>query len=225
MPPIIWIVLVFAFIAYCAGVWAVKRSAPEKKFRQADLVKAILSLDERQLDELLRLYAEQFGRGPARYARRTYMKWKSGEVRPSRRTFNRLLVHLPKVMSFDLKCELLRKLREHYCAKDHYDLTVDTRDWKEALSPLVSSLIEKAYTAELPKNIRDQLEWLSDSDVEIARALLASSQAEASKNAVSFLGDEIYNIERVLTRSGARSKVTHTIKLPYGTITLKIKRG
>jgi hypothetical protein len=89
----------------------------------------------------------------------------------------------------------------------------------------VSSLIEKAYTAELPKNIRDQLEWLSDRDVEIARALLASSQAEASKNAVSFLGDEIYNIERVLTRSGARSKVTHTIKLPYGTITLKIKRG
>ena len=225
MSPIIWIALVFILLACRVGVWAVNRSSPKKSFRQADLVKAALSLDEQQMDELFRLYAEQFGPGPTRYARRTYMKWRSGEVRPSSRTFNRLLVHLPKVMSFDLKCELLRKLREQYCAKDHYNLTVNTRDWRDAIAPLVSSLIQKAYTAELPKNIRDQLEWLSDRDAEIARALLASSQARASKNAVSFLGDEIYNIERVLTSAGARSKVTHTIKLPYGTITLKIKRG
>ena len=200
------------------------KKALSPKYRNADMVGVVLRLDDDALDKLFLLYRKHFGEGAAKYARRTYLKWKSGQVRPNKHTFNRFLVYLPKVMSFDLKCEVLRKLREEYCAKDHYSLSVNTEDWQEKLSPLVTDIIHKAYTVRLPKHLEKRLDWLSDHETEIARHLLAESEAQASKNAVSLLQEEIYNIERLLISTNGRSKVTHTIKLPYGTISLKIKR-
>ena len=194
------------------------------RFQNAELVKVLLGLEEKQLNDLFELYEDEFGRSAARYARRTYHKWKAGEVRPNRQTFNRFLVHLPEVMSFDLKCEVLRKLREAYCVKDNYQLTVYTDDWKEVLTPLIANIIDKAYTAEIPKQIERRLRWLSGDEMDIAHAILAGSQARESENTISLLQQEIFNIEQMLINSGGTRKVTHELKLPYGTITLKIKR-
>lgn len=200
--------------------------APEPhRHLNADLVRAIMSLEQRTLDDLFKLYAESFGPEAARYARHTYNKWKSGEVRPNKQTFNRLLVRLPEVMSFDLKCKLLRKLREEFCAESHYELTVSTSDWKDTLAPLVTELIDKSYTAELPKQIGEQLGWLATNDMQVARAILAESQAQESRNSVAMLEQEFANIEWLLAGSGRRSRITHTLRLPFGTIKLKIKRS
>jgi hypothetical protein len=199
-------------------------AAPRRRLN-ADLVRVILSLEQKNLDDLFKLYAERFGQEAARYARRTYNKWKSGEVRPSKQTFNRLLVRLPEVMSFDLKCELLRKLREEFCAGSHYELTVSTGDWRDALAPLVTQLIDKSYTAQLPKQIGEKLGWLATNDMQIARAILAESQAQESRNSIACLEQEFANIERILAGGGRKSKITHTLKLPFGTIKLKIKRS
>jgi len=191
--------------------------------RNAELVNVILDLEQQDLNKLFDLYREQFGPEAAKYARRTYLKWKSGQVRPSRETFNRLLLYLPIVMSFDLKCELLRKLKQEYCLKDSYRLTVDTENWRDTLAPLVTNMVQKNYTAELPKYIQERLTWLSDNDAQIAQAMLAESQAQESRNAIALLAQEFSGIEQLLaTANGA--KVSHTIKLPYGNITLKIKR-
>jgi hypothetical protein len=189
------------------------------------MVKVVLSLDDQALDDLFKIYAKEFGPGAAKYAHKTYARWKSGEVRPNRKTFNRLLVHLPRVLSFDLKCEILRKLREEYCSRDSYNLSVNTENWKESLDPLIDSIINKAYTAQLPKQVEERLIWLADQDVQIAHKLIANSQVLASRNTVSLLDQEIYNIEQVLMSTKGSHNITHTIKLPYGTITMKIKRG
>jgi hypothetical protein len=194
------------------------------RLKNSELVKVLLQLEEKPLNELFKLYKEQFGQGAARYARQTYQKWKAGKVRPNKQTFNRLLVHLPKVMSFDLKCEVLRKLREEYCLKDNYELTVYTDDWKEKLNPLVTSIIDKAHTAELPKQIEKKLQWLSENEMHVARALLNESQTQESRNTLLLLEQEISHIETFLADAAGKSRVTHQLKLPYGTITLKIKR-
>ena len=217
------VIITVLFLARLIRDKPLKRPTP--RLRNADLVKVILSLEQETLDDLFRLYAEEFGPGAARYARRTYDKWRTGEVRPSSQTFNRLLVRLPNVMSFDLKCEVLRKLREEYCSKDNYRLTVDTRSWKDALAPLVTDIIDKSYTAELPEHLGRRLRWLSADDMQIARAIVAESQAQESRNAISLLQQEFDNIERLLDTARGRSRITHTIKLPFGTIRLKIKRG
>src|SRR6267142_4537932 len=106
---------------------------------RAAIIGALLSLDEEPLAELFRLYRQKFGPGPARYARHTYEKWKQGQVKPTRNTFNRLAIHLPTVMSFDLKCELLRSLKREFCGRDEHELTVYTDSWKESLAPLVTN--------------------------------------------------------------------------------------
>lgn len=210
----------FAWVYFIKGGSAKTLTPPS---RNADLVKVLLNLEQRPLEELFQLYAREFGPGAARYARRTYNKWKSGEVRPNRQTFNRLLLRLPQVMSFDLKCEVLRKLRQEYCAKDSYQLNVDTLSWRQSVAPLVDDLINKSYTAELPKQIEGRLRWLSADDMQTARSILAESQARESRNAMLLLEREFSNIEQLLDATGAKSEVTHLIKLPLGTIKLKIE--
>jgi hypothetical protein len=191
--------------------------------QNAELMKVLLDLEGEPLDDLFKLYKEQFGENAAHYAHHTYHKWKAGEVRPNRQTFSRFLLYLPKVMSFDLKCEVLRELREAYCAKDNYKLTVHTDDWRETLDPLVRSIITKANDAELPQTLQGRLNWLAGDDMQIAREILARSQTRQSLNALSLLNEEFSNIAQLLENAKGSGKVTHILRLPLGTITLKIK--
>ena len=187
-------------------------------------MKVLLGLDEKSLNELFELYKNQFGRGAARYARKTLQKWKDGKVRPNEQTYRRFLIHLPKVMSYDLKCEVLRHLMEEYCSKGHYELTVYTDDWEKALTPLVRQIIDKSYTAELPLEVERKLRWLADGEMQIAQDILRKSQIEEGKIAVSMLREEFANIENLLENTQWQSRVTHKLELPYGTINLNIKR-
>jgi hypothetical protein len=199
----------------------VKDNIPQH--RNADLVKVLLGLEQANLENLFQLYAREFGPAAARYARRTYDKWRSGTVRPNKQTFNRFLLHLPTVMSFDLKCEVLRKLRQEYCSQDNYSLVVDPQNWRDALAPLIDDLINKSYVAQLPKHVEERLRWLSANDMQIASAVLTESQAQESKNAMHLLAQEFDHLEQLLGETKGRSEVTHIVKLPLGTITLTIR--
>jgi hypothetical protein len=119
---------------------------------------------------------------------------------------------------------VLRKLREAYCARDNYQLTVYTDDWKQELTPLVQTVLRKANEAELPVELSRRLAWLADDDVQVAGAILANSQARQSLDALGLLDEEFSNIERLLDNAPGRGKVTHILKLPLGSITLNIKR-
>ncbi len=198
-------------------------SNSQTEYHNTDLVKVLLSLEEESLNELFRLYKKEFGRGAAYYARRTYLKWKAGKVRPTRQTFKRFFVHLPKVMSYDLKCEVLRKLMQEYCSKDVYNLAVYTDDWEEKLTPLVKTIIDKPYTATLPKLIEEKLQWLAEDEMQIAQDILRNSQMQEGKIAVSMLRQEISNIENLLQNVKGKPTVTHELKFPYGKINLEIK--
>jgi len=220
-------IVVAGFLAYVYKKFTIPDLIARKRLsraaQNAELIKVLLDLEDEPLDNLFKLYKQQFGNNAARYARHTYRKWKAGEVRPNRQTFNRFLLYLPQVMSFDLKCEVLRELREAYCAKDNYELTVHTDDWRETLTPLVQSIITKANDAELPQKLLKRLRWLAGDDMQIARELLARSQTRQSLDALSMLGEEFSNIERLLDNTNGSGKVTHVLSLPLGTITLKIK--
>ena len=93
--------------------------------------------------------------------------------------------------------------------------------------PLVRNVIQKAYRANLPEAVERRLTWLSNGDMHSARTILAHAQALEGAVAVTLLQDEMRNIETALTNLDGRGKVTHTIRLPYGHIQLKIsgRRG
>ena len=187
-----------------------------------DILERFYSLTPDQLSRLFNIYSDSYGDGPAAYARKTYNDWKQGEVRPSVQTINRLLDSLPLVLNFDGKCELLRKLRERYRRPEHHSLKVKANDWKEHVVPLVKAVIQKSYRANLPEVVERRLTWLSNGDMQTARAILAHAQAVEGAVAVTLLQDEMRNIDNAITHLDGKGKVTHTIRLPYGHIQLKI---
>jgi hypothetical protein len=200
------------------------RRPVDQRFHNSKLVSVLLGLNDSAVDELLTLYKKEFGKGPALYARRTYKKWRTGKVQPNSQTYERFLIHLPKVMTYDLKCELLRHFMEEYAAKDNLELDVYTNDWEEKLTPLVQQLIDKAYTAQLPAEVERKLKWLGDGDMHAAQKILRTSQAQEGKIAISMLRQEFVQIEKLFAEGHLKPKIQHVLKFPYGTIELNIKR-
>jgi hypothetical protein len=222
----IWLTIGIVFILYLLYIakFSSFSSFSRPTSHHSEILKVLLDLNENSLNQLLKLYKESFGTGAARYARKTYQKWKDGKVRPNRQTFERFLLHLPKVMSYELKCEVLRHFMQEFCAKENHSLTVYTDDWEKPLTPLVKQLIEKPYQAELPSEVQKKLTWLADGEMQSAREILRQAQIEEGKIAVSMLREEFSNIEKLLAETHLKPKVTHQLKFPYGTITLNIKR-
>lgn len=198
------------------------RGDDKKRFHDSEITRVLLGLKDDSLSELMDLYAEQFGKGPARYARRTLSKWKDGKVRPASRTFERFLIVLPKTMSYDLKCEVLRRFMEEYAAKEHYELTVTPDDWMSKLDPLIEGMIDRAFTAQLPAELESKLQWLSDGDIQAAQKMLRAAHAEESRIMVGTLHEEFENIAMLLDHKDLKPKVTHVLKFPYGSIKLNV---
>lgn len=223
---IVLAISILAVLVYFIRRQTLKPPASLTKAQEnANLVKVLLELEAQPREELFQLYKDQFGEGAARYARQTYKKWKDGTVRPNKQTFRRFLINLPHVMSFDLKCEVLRELREAYCAKDHYDVTVTTDDWKKTLTPIVEAVLKKALTSELPVSLQKRLTWLAEDDVAIGNAILVESEARQTRNALALLENEFSNIEELLNNARGRGRVTHDLRLPMGTISIQIEKG
>jgi len=196
-----------------------------RKYHKSVLVRVLLNLPEDSVTELLGLYKQEFGPGPARYARQTFRKWKEGRVQPATQTFNRFLVHMPKVMSYDMKCEILRHFMEEYAAKDEYEMDVTTEDWEEKLEPLVRQIIDKAFTAQFPAEVEKQVNWLGDGDMQAAQSILRASQAEEGRIMVSMLRDEFHAMDDLLDQAHLKPKVTHVLEFPYGTIKLNVRKA
>jgi hypothetical protein len=189
-----------------------------------DILDEFYKLTPRQLSSLFGNYERKYGRSAASYARKTYPGWKSGGTRPSAKTVGRLLESLPEVLGFEAKCELLRKLRVRHRKPESHILKVSTADWQESVVPLVKRLILKAHSASLPASVEQRLTWLSNNDAKAAQALLARSEVYEGALSVSLLKHEFSAIESALSVL-TRSRVKHTITLPYGNIHLNIKRA
>ena len=101
-------------------------------------------------------------------------------------------------------------------------MKVNADDWQQHVVPLVKAVIQKSYRANLPEDVERRLTWLSNGDMQQARALLAHAQALEGAVAVNLLQDEMQNIDNALANLDGKGKVTHTIRLPYGRIQLKI---
>lgn len=231
MEYLIGIIIIGIIIAVCAVIPKIynkfsseNQSDLPVKIQDADLIKTFSNLEKESFDEILKLYKNQFGRGAARYARKTFQKWKSGKVRPNRQTFERFLIQLPTVMSYDLKCEILRRLMVEFCSKNDYQLTVYTDDWETTLEPMVKRIVDNSYTVELPRLIEKKLEWLANGEMRTAQKILRQTQIEESKIAVSLLRTEMSEIEKLLVEIKGESRVTHRLKFPYGTINLEIRK-
>lgn len=112
---------------------------------------------------------------------------------------------------------------EEYSQKADYELDVSVGDWEEKLTPLVEQVVDKAFTAQLPKELERKLQWLGEGDMIAAQKILRASKAQESRIIVSTLREEFDNIEKLLAENHLKPRVSHVIRFPYGTISLNIK--
>lgn len=185
---------------------------------------AFFGLSKNQLLNFFFHYERQFGSGARSYAEKAVMKWRTGSTRMSAQTTERLLQTLPPFLGTSVKYDLLRKLRERYRQPENWTLDVTTANIRETVKPLVQRLISKAYCLNLPAELEARLGWLSHADSQAATSLMAGAEASAMVLAVSRLDEEFAQIERLVATT-PRGTVSHRIELPYGLITLNVKRG
>jgi len=190
-----------------------------------DILDVLYNLSSYDLDKFWFYYGKSYGDSAVRYGRKTYPEWKTGKRRPSADTLERMVQTLPSSLRFDDKFELLRRMRIRHRKLDSHKLSVTTNNWMQSIAPLVSDTIRKAYAQDLPEHIKQRLNWLSEGDVQAATTLLAAAEVREGQIAVKLLRQEFANIQKILSTVGERLVITHTIQLPYGSITLKIKRA
>lgn len=179
-----------------------------------DLLKVFYSLPEYQLGRLMETYGSKYGKSAESYARKTYPSWKMGSTKPNVTTIERILITLPDFLDLEVKCHLLRKLREKYRDRENYELKVTTSNWMELITPFVTRIVTKAYTTELPTSVEARLKWLSNGDMRAARAILVESEVQEGKNAIELLREEFHNIENLLRSLPGKGTAAHTIRLP-----------
>lgn len=189
-----------------------------------DLIEIFFNLTSSQLEELFTIYGRKHGFSSANYARKTYSKWKNNTVKQSRQSIARILVSLPEISDFQIKCTIIKKLRKKYFRKEFYKINIDTNNWVEKVTPLVDEVINKARTIELPEVVERHLFWLANDDMQIANAIIGQIEVEEGKIAVALLKEEFEKIEYLLESLPVKATVTHTIILPYGNIELNIKK-
>jgi hypothetical protein len=189
-----------------------------------EIEQLFLNLDSRSRDILLRWYGQQFGPQAEKYARTTYPKWKSGAVRLSGQTAQRLLELIPPLLPLERRFELVRKLRRHHLACTDIRLHAEPENWEAVVRPAVDTLVERSRTRNLPANVIARARWLAEGDTQAMYRMLNAIEEEEALGRVHLLDSEFRRIQVLLAELQHTRSITHTISLPQGNIRVEIRR-
>ena len=206
--------------------WASKRSQLSTAFAgiDKDIEFIFLNLDNRALEAILAQYGRAFGDNAEKYARRTYPLWKKGATRLSGQTAERLLNLLPPFLSQNKRCELIKKLRDHYMNRQRLTehVTTSPDDWRRALIPILTRIVERSRSFKLPEELQRRAAWLSAGDAVSANKILTSVEQEEANLRTAYLDAEFRRIDQYVRIIENTESVSHTITLPQGTIHVTI---
>lgn len=214
---------------YNGAAWSSKhrqeRLLLSKRFAgiDADIEKVFLGLKASQLGPLLQEYGRKYGQGAEAYAKATIPKWRNGSVKMSGVVAQRLLDLLPPLLPFELRLELIRKLRAHYLQPERIVVSACFEDWKSVVNPAVARVVSKSLNHNLPSDIIRVARWLANEDSLLANQLLARAEQEEAKIRTSLLNEEFARIETLATQfSQKQLSFQHMIRVPNGEILVKI---
>lgn len=191
-----------------------------------DIELIFLNLDSSSRESIFYQYGKEYGESAEKYARNTFLKWKSGATKLSGQTAERLLNLLPPFLSQDKRYELVKKLRDYYMNERQTNERVTTSPelWKQDLLPVVNRIVEKSSNFKLPEELKTRVAWLSGGDAESANKILKSVEQEEAKLRTAYLDVEFRRIDQYVNIVENTQSVAHTITLPQGTIHVTIQQ-
>lgn len=202
-----------------------ERSALAREFGyiDRDVESAFLALPFNELDELFDDYGQEYGKSAESYARRTFPSWKSGAVKLSGQTAERLMQLLPPRLSSGERYELIRKLRNHYIRRSTVHVSTDAADWRQNVMPAVDRLIQSGGQFSLPESLQEKAQWLAAGDSQVACTILNRIEKEEAVRRTAYLEAEFKRIEFFVAHVKHTSSASHTISLPQGEIHVTIQ--
>lgn len=188
-----------------------------------DVERLFLNLNRDDLEELLAFYEDEFGKSAASYARNTYTKWKRGTVRMSGQVAERLLTLVPPLLPFEVRFELVKKLRLANFHKVRRYVHTSPQTWREALAPAIKEVVDHGSSARISEAVKGRVAWLADGDVEAAEKLLLSAEQDEALTRLAYLQAEFHRIDAMIAELGkCQASVSHVIELPQGSIQISI---
>jgi hypothetical protein len=187
----------------------------------AEITRAFYAMDTRKLSALLQRYGQLYGDKAEDYARRTMPKWRSGEVKLSGQTLERLIKLVPPYLNPEKRLELLELiLKRHEREPNTQRIEVNIKKPEEGLAEIDRAMNKIAVIDELaylPGDVMDTAKWLYADDLTTARAMLAKLSSVETRALKESATREIELLKRTI-RSGQVQSASYTVKTPGGNL-------
>lgn len=190
------------------------------------IVKIFYNAKDHELSMILDRYGKYYGDNAKKYAQRNIKKWKSGQVKISGQTQERLVKLVPVFLKSEDRYMIAKEICNYHNQKQRKKtsyVTINIEDPTPGLSELektIENFYESTDLIELPEKLTSAIEWLSDNDITIARNILAKAEEEDAKSIENHAYNEIQEIERHI-KSGIISEIDQTIEFPNGYIAIR----
>lgn len=190
----------------------------------SDVEAHFFKLSPDQLERLFRAYERDYGRSAASYARNAYLKWRSGQVRLSGTTAERLLHLVPPLLPLNSRFELVREfLQARFIRVDRTIRTTMDR-WRQDLLPVVDDVVGHGATLVIPAPLKQRVAWLAGPDVALVEDLLIRAAENEAIQRIQYLEAEFVRLETLIKqRPGGSTSISHVIALPQGCIYVYIE--
>jgi hypothetical protein len=202
-----------------------ERAELSRRFAGIDreVEKIFLTLPPHDLEHLLLRYGERHGAKSESYARETYPKWQRGAVKMSGQTASRLLDLLPPFLPPSVRFDLVRTLRARHFQKRLIRVHSTPATWLADLTRPIQELVAASTTFALPVDLVERARWLADGDAAAAQRLLAAAEQEEAAIRVAYIDAELRRVEALVQNIDTTRRVTHTLKLPQGEVSLTVE--
>lgn len=182
---------------------------------------AFLQLEEDALEELFEDYGNAHGDSAAKYAKKTFPKWKSGVTNLSGQTMERLIELVPPYLSpeqrFNLVTEVLRKHKPNNRSRTVKINVERPQEGFEELENVLTSMTHGASLVYLPERVLEAAKWLNDDDVTASRAMLAEVERRENDIMRASAAKEISLLRRTIA-SGQVKSASYSVTMPAGTL-------
>lgn len=190
-----------------------------------EIKSSFLSLDSKALEELLEDYGQMHGKGPGKYARDTYPKWKSGQTQLSGQTMERLIELVPPYLSPEQRFNLLKiVLKRHKVNGPTKRIEINTDEPIQGFKEIDQALSELTINdplAALPERVMNAAKWLYDDDITAARSMLAEADRIENNIIRANAKKELELLRRTISNKQIKT-ASYTVQMPAGRLIVSV---
>jgi hypothetical protein len=185
---------------------------------------SFLNMNEKTLDEILSDYGAIYGNSAERYARNTFIKWKTGDTKLSGQTMERLVELVPPYLSPEDRFSLLIMVLKQHKTNSHKktNISINVKEPTAGFQELqlaLNSMSHDIVLAHLSEKVMKAASWLYDDDITAARAMLAEAERLENDSIRASARKEIDLLRRTI-QSGQIKAANYSVSMPAGILSV-----